>query len=65
MNNLAVVLEKLNQLKQSEELYKETLDFCKKNLLPDDPLIEITLNNFALVLQKQGRYDEVMELFKE
>jgi hypothetical protein len=50
MNSLAGVLLKLNRLKESEELYRETLNFQKTNLLPNHPNIGTTMNNLAGVL---------------
>ncbi len=50
MNSLAGVLQDLNRLKQSEDLYRETLNFQKTNLLPNHPDIGTTMNGFAGVL---------------
>ncbi len=47
MNNLASVLESLNRLKYSEELYRESLDFRKANLLPNHPDIGINMSDLA------------------
>ncbi len=50
MNNLARVLESLNQLKEAEVLYREALNFAKANLLPNHPNIGASMNNLAGVL---------------
>ncbi len=50
MNNLACVLESLNQLKESEVLFREALNFRKANLLPNHPDIGASMNNLASVL---------------
>ncbi len=55
MNNLALVLHSLNRLKQAEELYRETLNFRKANLLPNHPDIGTSMNNLAGVLENLNR----------
>jgi hypothetical protein len=50
MNNLALVLQKLNRLKEAEELSREALNFSKVNLLPNHPNIGMFMNNLASVL---------------
>ena len=50
MNNLALVLQKLNKLKEAEELSREALNFSKLNLLPNHPRIGTTMNNLASIL---------------
>ena len=52
MNDLAVVLYALNRLKESEELYKESL---KLNFLSNNPCIGTTMNNLGLVFLSQNR----------
>ncbi len=56
LNNLAVVLQKLNRLKKSEELYKEALNFNKANVLPNDPEIGNSMNNLAGILFDLNRF---------
>ncbi len=65
MGNLAGVLKSLNILNQSEKLYKETLNFQKKNLLPNHPDIGTTMNNLAGVLQDLNRLKQSEELYRE
>ncbi len=55
MNNLAIVLRKLNRLKESEELCREALNFRKANLLPNDPRIGASMNGLAEVLYSLNR----------
>ncbi len=50
MNNLAGVLNSLNQLKEAEVLLREALNFRKANLLPNHPEIGTSMNNLAEVL---------------
>ncbi len=65
MNNLAAVLEKLNRLKQSEELYREALIFRKANLKPNHPDIGTSMNNLAYVLLSLNRFKQSEELFRD
>jgi hypothetical protein len=55
MNGLAGVLLSLNRLKNSEELYKEALNFRKSNLLPHDPRIGSSMYGLAFVLYSLNR----------
>ncbi len=55
MDNLASVLMSLNRLIESEVLYRDTLNFKKINLLPNDPDIGITMNGLAEVLNCLNR----------
>ncbi len=57
MNNLAGVLLSLNRLEDSEELFREALNFNKANLLPNHPDIGISMNNLANVLQSLNRLE--------
>jgi hypothetical protein len=50
MNNLAYVLQSLNNYKDSAVLYRDALNFCKANLLPNNPLIGTTMDNLACSL---------------
>jgi hypothetical protein len=55
MNNLAGVLESLNRLKYSEELFREALKFRKDNLLPNHPDIGTSMNGLSGVLCSLNR----------
>jgi hypothetical protein len=57
MNNLASVLQKLNRLKESEELFRDTLEIRKLNLLPNDPDIGASMINLASVLRSLNRLE--------
>jgi hypothetical protein len=57
MNNLALVLKSQNRLKYSEELFRESLNFRKANLLSNHPDIGNSMNNLALVLQRLNRLE--------
>ncbi len=52
-------------MKQSEDLFRETLSFQKANLKPNHPDIGITMNNLAGVLQSQNQLNYSVELYKE
>jgi tetratricopeptide (TPR) repeat protein len=65
MNNLALVLYRLNRLKEAEELLREALLFNKANLLPNHPFIGISMSNLASVLQSLNRLKEAEELSRE
>ena len=65
MNNLALVLNSLNRLKEAEELHREALIFRKANLLPNHPGIGTSMNNLALVLQSLNRLKEAEVLYRE
>ncbi len=50
-NNLAIVLESQNRLKQSKEYYNKALKFRRANLMPNHPDIGDSMNNLARVLE--------------
>jgi hypothetical protein len=50
MNNLALILLKLNRLEEAEFYFREALNFRKANLLPKHPDIILSMNNLAAVL---------------
>ncbi len=65
INNLAVVLESLNQLKEAEVLYREALNFSKANLLPNHPRIGTSMNNLAGFLESLNQLTEAEVLYRE
>jgi Flp pilus assembly protein TadD len=65
MNNLAGILESLNQLKEAEVLYREALNFRKANLLPNHLAIGISMNNLAYVLYYLNQLKDAEVLFRE
>ncbi len=65
MNNLAHVLKSLNQLKESEVLYREALNFRKAKLLPNNPDIGDSMNNLASVLESLYQLNEAEVLYRE
>ncbi len=64
MNGLASVLQSLNELKQSEELFRKLLEFQKVNLLPDNPKNGDCINNLAKVLKSQNLLKQSEELYR-
>jgi hypothetical protein len=56
LHGLAEVLQSLNRLKNSEELFREVLNFRKTILLPNDPDISTSMNGLAGVLENLYRF---------
>ncbi len=57
MNNLATILYSLNQFKDSEELFRDAINFYKANLMPNDPKIGNSMNDLATVLYRLNRLE--------
>jgi hypothetical protein len=58
MNNLAMVLNSLNRLKEAEELSRNTLRFMKAVHPPNHRIIGTSLNNLAIILQGLNQLKE-------
>ncbi len=65
MNDLAGVLKSLNELKQSEKLYRDALNIRLNNLIPNHPAIATTMNGLAEVLKSRNRLQQSEKLHRE
>lgn len=64
MGNLAFVLEDLNRLSEAEVYFRRVVDLRREVSL-SDPNAWPELNNLAMLLTKQGKYEEAASLYKE
>jgi len=46
-------------------IYQESLQICKKIYGPQHPEVADSLNNIALLLKNEGKYEEAMSLYQE
>ncbi|KAL7276546.1 hypothetical protein RUND412_000469 [Rhizina undulata] len=59
---IGAAFNQLGFLNQAEELYRRSLAGKEKALGSDHPSTLATVNNMALVFDKQGRYEETTQL---
>ncbi len=62
LNNLAAVRDLLGNYNQCEQFARESLDLCERTLTSDHISVSDALNNLALVLYRQDKYLEAVQL---
>ena len=63
-NDLALVLQNLDDYDQAEVLFRESIDI-KRAALGDHNLVAVSLNNLAGVIANRGRYQEAEAMYRE
>ena len=68
LNNLALLITNYNKGEDPNEIacyYQEAISLWKESLGKEHPQVATGLNNYALLLNESGKYDEAIPLFEE
>ncbi|KAK1641365.1 kinesin light chain [Colletotrichum phormii] len=55
----------LGKYDEAEQTHRQTLELSQKVLGPENPSTLVSMNNLALVLERQGKYDEAEQMHRQ